>query len=181
MRYFLIAIGQNTHLSLVESGASHDFKVRMFNFSSRCHWRIETVCTWWRRQNYFYLLYCNIVTNTYSVGAIAKVNGGFVFHLSNSKKLRWWVAIFDNTGCLRKFARIRGTVHSLNWNKDSFSFFLEVIDNYIHWNNNILIDNFAKLNVQLWRYHEINYQRVGEIFFFAFLSQNHIIWKEIRH
>ena len=37
-------------------------------------------------ENYAYLLYCNTVINT-SVGVIAKVNGVFVFHLNNSKKL----------------------------------------------------------------------------------------------
>ena len=40
------------------------------------------------RENYIYLLYCNSVINT-SVGAITKVNGVFVFRLSNSKKLCW--------------------------------------------------------------------------------------------
>ena len=33
-----------------------------------------------------YLLYCNITINT-SVGVMAKVNGVFVFHVNNSKKL----------------------------------------------------------------------------------------------
>ena len=45
-----------------------------------------------------------------------------------------------------------------NWNNSSFSFVLEITDNYIHWKNNILMDNLAKANVQLWD-HEINYQR----------------------
>ena len=36
--------------------------------------------------NFNYLPYCNITINT-SVGVIAKVNGVFVFHVNNSKKL----------------------------------------------------------------------------------------------
>ena len=38
------------------------------------------------RENYIYFLYCNIVINT-SVRVIAKLNGVFVFHPYNSKKL----------------------------------------------------------------------------------------------
>ena len=38
------------------------------------------------KENYIYLMYCNTVINI-SVGAIAKVNDVFVFHLHNSKKL----------------------------------------------------------------------------------------------
>ena len=42
-----------------------------------------------------YLLYCNTVINTFfGPGAIAEVNGVFVFHLNNSKKLCW--LIFSN-------------------------------------------------------------------------------------
>ena len=38
-----------------------------------------------------------------------------------------------------------------HWNNDFLSFVLEIIDNYIHWKNDILIDNLAKANVKLWR------------------------------
>ena len=41
----------------------------------------------------------------------------------------------------------------ITW-KDSLSFVLEITGSYIHWKNDILIDNLAKANVQD---HEINY------------------------
>ena len=64
------------------------------------------------------------------------------------------------------------------------SFVLESTDNYIHCKNNILINNSQR---QMYSYgdHEINYQRRfppwDMLSFFVFLSQNHIIWKEMFH
>ena len=68
---------------------------------------------------------------------------------------------------------------------DSLSFVLEITNNYIHWKNNILIDNLAKANVQLWRSRNELLKKISAvghvIFFSVFLSQNHITWKEICH
>ena len=66
------------------------------------------------------------------------------------------------------------------WNNSSLSFVPEITDNYIHWKSNILMDNLAKVNVQLWRSWNLLLQKIftlGRVNFFVFLSQNYIIWK----
>ena len=71
----------------VESEASDNLKVRTFSFVELKLLAPGEEDKYLKsRENYIYLPYCNSVINT-SVGAIAKVNGVFVFHLNNSKKL----------------------------------------------------------------------------------------------
>ena len=94
MCYLPGMIERNNDINLVESGASDDFKVRI-GFQVWVINKLKLLALGEEdkssksRENCIYLWYCSIVINT-SVGAIAKVNGVFVFHLNKSKKL-WWL------------------------------------------------------------------------------------------